>query len=186
MMAIVDLVGDIVARASEAVKKVIADETVRETGIFYQYGHLNDINNILKSYSNTAEYRAQKYPAVFLLQDFVETCVQSMTVEKQVNLQLLIVASSNRDYRAAERYEKVFKPVLYPVYDCLIGTIKRDKRLMLPYGDIEHTKIDRLLISGFQIRTQTGQTGNLFADFLDAIEINNMKLIIKKMCNYGL
>jgi hypothetical protein len=179
MITVVDLFRHIVGKTSDKVKDVIKSD------VFYQFGHIAEINNTLKSYSATAEFSKQKYPAIFLLQDFIEQKLENPAIETQVNLQLLIVAASDKSYRASERYEKVFKPVLYPVYETLIKVIKQDSRLINEYGNIPHNKIDRLLISGFQMKTQSG-TANLFSDYLDAIEINNLKLTIKKICNYGL
>jgi hypothetical protein len=186
MITVVDFFADTVRKTSDRVKTLITDEKIKETGVFYQYGHIEEIKNVLNAMSQTAAQRTRKYPAILLLQDFVERKSYQMHIETEVNLQLLIVMGSDTNYPASARYDKVFKPVLYPVYDSLMKSLYRDSRLATEYGGIPHNKIDRPNISGFQIRIQ-GKTEQLFYDCLDAIEINNLNLKIKKNCiNYGM
>jgi hypothetical protein len=174
---VVDFIGSMVAKTDVCLKKHTSLE------VFYQYGHVNEIEAILRSYSETEDFRKQKYPAIFLLTDFLERKGGNPDYETEAMLQLLIVAASGKDYRTAERYEKVFKPVLYPIYEVFMKQLKNDSRVVTKqYGELPHTKIDRSLVSGFQLKTQGGKTGNLFSDHLDAIEVNNLNLVIKKTC----
>jgi hypothetical protein len=175
MIAVVDLFGDLVAKTSALCEKSIG------TKVYYKFGHITEIDNTLVSYSATDEFRKQKYPCVMLLQDFLERKNTNTQLETEVNLQLLIVSESNKDWRSADRYTNVFKPVLYPIYETLIKVISKDGRLQNSYGPISHNKIDRPLINGFQIVVR-GATKNLFNDCLDAIEINNLTLKIKNLC----
>lgn len=176
MVAVVDYIGEVVKKTSEKVNNIIGSD------VFYQFGHITEINNTLQSYSKTAEFREQKYPAIFLLQDFAEKMGIDAKTETQVKLQLLIVAGSDKNYRAADRYEKVFKPILYPIYDTFIKTLNKDGRhLDVPYDGISHEKIDRLLLSDALVETTKGRA-NLFNDHLDAIEIRNLQLTILKTC----
>ncbi|MDR2653165.1 MAG: hypothetical protein LBC68_12800 [Prevotellaceae bacterium] len=180
-MIIVDYFSDIVAKTSEMVKTIITDEKIKKSGVFYQFGHIVEIDNILKTMSQTNEQREKKYPSILLLQDFLEKKGTQTGIDVEVNLQLLIVTGSDKDYRVSVRYEKIFKPILYPIYECLMKVLKRDGRLANGYGEIAHNKIDRPNISGFSIVVR-GQTKQLFYDCLDAIEINNLNLKIKKTC----
>jgi hypothetical protein len=181
MIAVVDLIGDIVAKTSNRIKQSSTNEILQEKGVFYQFGHIKEINNILVSFDKTTEYKKQKYPAILLLQDFIEKTVTKAPYVRQANLQLLIVAGSTSNNRTSQRYEKVFMPVLYPIYETFMKVLRNESRLYWEYGDIPHIKIDRPNISGFTIRQQ-GETKNLFSDFLDAIEINNLNINIKKLC----
>jgi hypothetical protein len=181
MIPAVDLFADIVNKTSEKVKEIISDEKVKQTGVFYQYGHITEIKNVLNTLSQTTAQREKKYPAILLLQDFSERKSYQMNIEAELSLQLLVVMGSHKDYPIRIRYDRVFKPILYPVYDCLIKVLNRDSRLATDYGGVPHNKIDRPNISGFQIRVQ-GKTEQLFYDCLDAIEINNLNLKIKKTC----
>jgi hypothetical protein len=176
MIAIVDFIGSIVGKTSVAVQQAIGKE------VFYFFGHPIEINNTLTSYSATDTFRKQKYPALFLFMDFAEKRNRQQGIEVETTLQLLIVAESNKDDRACDRYAKVFKPVLYPIYEQFIKKLQNDSSVWCPLnGFIAHEKIDRPLISGMQIRTVNGMK-NLFNDHLDAVEISNLQLTILKQC----
>jgi hypothetical protein len=178
MINVVDVIGEVVGKTSTAIEKSAGKK------VFYQYGHIIELDEILRSYSNsTKEFREQKYPAIFLLTDFLEKRDSRPDYETEAFLQLLIVAGSVKDYRTADRYREVFKPVLHPIYEAFIKQLEKDSRILKQkYGLIPHDFINRSLISGFQLRTQTGTTKNLFSDFIDAVEINNLNLIILKNC----
>jgi hypothetical protein len=113
MIPIVEIIGKIVGRTERAAMQAVSaysnNVELPLQGIKYQFGHIRDIGEILLSYSATAQYRLQKYPAIFLLQDFTERKGgnYSADVDCEVRLQLLIVAASAPTYRPAERYEKV-------------------------------------------------------------------------------
>jgi len=175
MIAVVDFIGNVVKTASLLTQKEIGKE------VFYQYGHIREINETLTSYSKTEEFRKQKYPAIFLLQDFAEKMGIDEQYETKVSLQLLIVSGSATEYRSADRYEKVFKPILYPIYSNFIKSLGQNPDLMKSYNGFPHEKIDRPLVSGALVETTKG-VANLFNDNLDAIEIRNLNLIILKKC----
>lgn len=176
MIAVVDYIGGIVAQTSEKVKPVIGSD------VFYKFGHIREIANVLQLDSKTEEFRAQKYPAIFLLQDFAERKGTDMEVETEATLQLLIVAGSTKDDRSADRYRKVFKPILYPIYEAFITTLNSDTRLLTAYSGVPHEKVDRPLISGALSEPTTGSNKNLFNDHLDAVEVRKLNLKILKNC----
>jgi hypothetical protein len=176
MIVIVDFIKSIVSKTSLAVQKKDGKP------VFYFFGHPIEISNILSSYSATEEFRKQKYPAICLMMDFAEKRNPKLVIEVEATLQLLIVAESNKDDRVADRYEKVFKPILYPIYETFIKQLQKDSNVWSPLnGFIPHEKIDRPLISGMQVKTING-IKNLFNDHLDAIEISNLHLTIFKTC----
>jgi hypothetical protein len=171
MIAVVDIIGDVVRATSKQVSKQHGFE------VFYQYGHIREISQTLQSYSETDRFRSKKYPAVFLLQDFAER-MGARYGEAVVRLVLLIVADSSNVYRSSDRYEKVFNPVLYPIYDELMRQIVKDSRINTPYGGPPHEKIDRLFLSNALVDHTTKGEGLMFSDYLDAIEIRGLELNI--------
>jgi hypothetical protein len=87
---------------------------------------------------------------------------------------------TKQDYTAAERYENTFKTELYPIYLELISQIKKHNAFQIDNGNILHTKIDRLF---WGKQATNGNDANKGGDFIDAIEIRNMKLkILKQSC----
>ena len=177
MTAVVDFIGEIVAKTSAKVKPNIGKD------VFYQYGNLINIDNILVSYSQTAAFREKKYPAIFLIKKFTESKEKDPDIETEASLQLLIVMDTSVNYREADREEKVFKPILYPIYETFIKQLKKDSRVKLQkFGLLPHNKTDCSLISSeYQVQTARG-TKNLFTDNLDAIYISNLKLTLLKTC----
>ncbi|MDR1155073.1 MAG: hypothetical protein LBL04_10190 [Bacteroidales bacterium] len=178
MINVVDVICEIVGKTSAVVEKSTGKK------VFYQYGNIIELDGILQSYSNsTKEFREQKYPAIFLLTDFRERRNSHPDYETEAFLQLLIVEGSMKEYSTADRYGKVFKPVLHPIYEAFIKQLEKDSRIVKQkYGVLPHDFINRSLISGFELRTQSGKTKNLFSDYIDAVEINNLNLIILKNC----
>jgi hypothetical protein len=175
MIAVVDVIGDVVSATSAEVSKRYG------FNVFYQYGHIREISQTLQSYSATSEYRAKKYPAVFLLQDFAER-MGAKGGEVSVRLMLLIVAASGSGYRSQERYTKVFKPVLYPIYGELMQQIGKDSRIRTPYGVAPHEKIDRPFLSNALVEYTTKGEALLFNDCLDAVELRALELKIREQC----
>ena len=173
MTAIVDYISEMVQKTSDKISDVIGAE------LFYSYGHILEINNSFSSCSNTEDFRKQKYPVILLLQDFAEKMGIDQTIETQVKLQILIIAESDKNYSAADRYAKVFKPVLYPIYETFIKILNKDGRLVTPYSGVPHEKIDRPLLADAFVETTKGKA-KFFNDFLDAIEIRNLQITILK------
>jgi hypothetical protein len=129
----------------------------------------------LKQKDKSQTYRFQKYPLIALFQDFAEV-KGPIGFEREVNLHLIIAKGTKSEYKAKDRYEHNFKPFLYPVYESLLEEINREKRFQT-YGSnrIEHTKWDRLFWGRNGL---FGNQSNVFNDFLDVIEIKNLKLKI--------
>jgi len=140
--------------------------------LYYQHGHIIEIDNTLKSKSKTINLRDKKYPLIMLLQPFNESKVQGHT---ELSLRLIICTGTKSDIVASERYSKVFKPVLVPVYDALIEEIANGGYFFID-GDIQnppHNRIDRPF---YGVDTSNGNVRYLMSDKLDAIEITDLQL----------
>jgi hypothetical protein len=98
----------------------------------------------------------------------------------ELNLQLIIATDTSANYTMQERRDKSFLPILYPIYAELLNQFSKSSLLTMAYN-ISHTKIDRPYW-GVQSGLGNG-TGNLFNDFIDAIQIKNFKVNVKrKIC----
>lgn len=171
---IVDDIGKIV----EAMKgPVFSDEFGPEfTGKeipFYRYGHRVEIARLLDEQNRkTGAQKVQKYPLIALRLDTSEQISGNIW---HFNLNIAIVEWTDKNYVADQRYENVFKPVLYPLYERFMEALKQSGLFfwenMGAYPP--HTKIDRLYYG------TSGSEGNqkrVFSDPLDAIEILDLKL----------
>lgn len=144
-------------------------------GVHFEHGHPIEIVETLSQKDKAGiEFSFKKYPLVCLFQDFVEDVSNNYIVS--ANLHIVICNSTKSDYKAKERYENNFKPIIYPIYDELFNQFQKN-------GDIigyfpEHKKIDRLFWGKESIY---GNKANIFEDYLDAVEIINLKLNLNKI-----
>ncbi|MDR1594298.1 MAG: hypothetical protein LBS43_07440 [Prevotellaceae bacterium] len=165
----------------DIVRKVVAATAKRYGGdVFFFHGHIREIASELTERSRTAEYRKQKYPCIMLLEDFRETHATGKAWDMEAALQLLIVASSDQNYTPDTRIEKVFAQVLYPVYDAFIESLKSSIHIQsIPESNLKYQKIDRhRCTSAFNEAAKSQGLATLFADHLDAVELNlDLKLI---------
>jgi hypothetical protein len=146
---------------------------------FYMYGHRMEINKRLLDKDKDKVYKYQKYPLIALRLDIPET------VDKGIwsySLNVLIMNFTDKKWNAEERYEHIFKPVLYPLYqrflqeiaDC--GLFQWEGNLLTP----DHTKIDRPF---WGTASDEGNVKHIFDDPIDAIEIQGLKLLRQENLN---
>jgi hypothetical protein len=138
----------------------------------YMYGHIPEINTRLQLKQTDPVNRDKKYPLVILRLDAVSDVVGDMV---KYNLNLAIVNRTDQNYNAEQRLERVFKPILYPLFELFFEALQKSPLFMWP-GDLRyppHTKIDR-----YYWGTQSGAVNvkNIMSDPIDAIEIQNLKI----------
>lgn len=143
--------------------------------INFHHGHPLEIVNLLKQATHLESVKFEQFPAVCLFQDFPEKFVDAG--EREAELNLVIVIDTVRTYEASQRYTYTFKPILYPLYDLFMSALAESGSISGTYFD--HTKTDRLYWGKSGLY---GNTGNLFNDFIDAIEIEKLRLKILKTC----
>lgn len=147
--------------------------------VFFDYGHYNEVVKNLNIKKGSISSKANRYPLIWLIMDFEERKGKTLGVYAELNANLLIAVPTNTNYTMGQRKEKVFLPRLYPIYEQLLRQISKSPAFRMPPIDrIEHTKIDRPYWGG-QDRMGMGDA-NLFEDFIDAVQIKNMKLFVRK------
>lgn len=147
--------------------------------VFFFYGHMLEITNILKERDNaTGPLKYQKYPAIILKLDTESRYNGNYQSFEYDNVTVFIVNITNKTYRAKDRIDNNFDPILYPLYESFITELKKHKNIIVNEGNYAHTKTDRFFW-GSQINDNS--TENIFGDFLDAIEIKQLSLAVKKI-----
>lgn len=172
MNYLVDDIGTVVtAMRSQAVK--LWDENPSSpvaTTPYYLYGHRMEINKELLAKDKSKTLKYQKYPLVALRMDFPEEHRNGLI---EFTLNMAILQKTDENYNTAQRYENVFKPVLYPLLESFWVQL-RNSGLFIWEGDLpEHTKLDRPY---WGISETEGNVRNIFSDPLDAIELIDLKL----------
>lgn len=138
----------------------------------YLDGHPTEINLRLIEKGKDSVYKFKRYPLIALRLDVQEE-VYSGLIHYRLNLG--IFAFTDKNYTSAQRREKVFKPILYPLYDEFLRQLKLSG-LFLWSGELKipkHKKFDRYF---YGTGTDNGNTKNIFADPLDAIEILDLEI----------
>lgn len=141
--------------------------------INYHYGHPLEIINTFKSKGHSEGYGREVFPAICLFQPIPEKHV--IGDYRTAKLNMVIVTDTKREYEASQRYTYTFKPVLIPLYEMLFEQMKCSGTIEVTednYDYVEHLFWGK---NGLY-----GNTSNIFNDFVDAIEINNLNIQILK------
>lgn len=147
------------------------------TGVHFKYGHPNDIKNelLLKGKVNPE----QKYPLIVLFEDF-KLAHRQPGITGIATLTMIILMTSQKAYTRQERENRVFIPVLRPIYEEFLKQLKLSGKFMIyDESTIRHDQIDRPHW-GDPEHYKTGPKGNesyIFQDCLDGIELSNLQLI---------
>jgi len=93
------------------------------------------------------------------------------------DLNIIIAVNTSPDYTSENRYDNSFRTTLYPLYDLLIKHIVKSKWFInVDPGLVPHNKIDRLYWGRNGLYNNES---NVFNDYIDAIEIQNLSLELR-------
>lgn len=148
------------------------------TAVHYQFGHPLEIIKTIGEFDGGTTSIYDKYPLVaFFLDSTVDRGRQiGIYGEQSINI-AIIRACKDPNQTAEERDEFNFIPVLTPIYMELMEQIslRGDLFKIQSVEQIEHKMTNRYY---WGKKGLFGNEGNIFNDWVDAIEINNMKLTI--------
>lgn len=149
--------------------------------IQYMHGHYKEIVQRLQEKTDSISQRNAKYPLVVLFQDFRIERGGRLDLYGTTKLNLIIANSTEPKYYTADRYTKNFKPVLYPIYWELMAQLRNHKQFEFKNQDeIKHTVIERVFWGKEGLY---GADGNIFNDYLDCLELQNLEITIRKKQN---
>lgn len=145
--------------------------------INYMYGHPVEIVNTFSEAAQNQTAHAGMFPAICLMLD-VEEQMNAGGYASMSTPTIILVTLTKPEYKAANRKTNSFEATLYPMYEMFLKALRASPDLTI--GDMaEHRKIDRFY---WGAKGLYGNTGNMFNDFIDAIEINNIEIKIFKTC----
>lgn len=166
MNVIVDDIKAVVKRMNES--EIFCDPK-RE--IYYLYGTPRYIANKLLEKDDDRVHKYQKYPLVAL---FLGTAEDHEDGVIKYSLRVgFYEFSTNEDIDT--RYDKVFKKVLYPIYESFLTELN-DSGLFLWPGDLlqpDHIKVDRPF---WGTEGQQGNEAYIFNDPLDGLELHQLQI----------
>ena len=170
----VDVFEDIVTDVRTDADKPVSLDTDEP---FYMHGHPLEIINTLSMKDKNDVHKFNKFPLITLFQDFTEVIGENQAIRSSAELNIVIAMNTSQDYLAEERYDNTLRTVLYPLYDLLIKHIEQSGWFKdVGPGLVPHDKIDRLYWGRSGLY---GNEGNIFNDYIDAIEIRNLQLELR-------
>ncbi len=143
--------------------------------VFYSFGTIDELNENLAQLGKTASGQTKKFPLLFLVVDIKEPkgFVGDYT---DLKLRLAIINQTSKTFKAAERLEQNFKPIIMPIYRELLNQITLSGGIFLGASSadqIKHTAIRRYY---WGRETASGNTANKLNDYVDGLEIDNLEL----------
>lgn len=173
MNCIVDDIDQVIASMRQ-VNEITSyfDPTIKDLIPFSDAGHRLAVANKLLEKDRDSVFKYQKYPLIALFMDVPEQVVDGMI---HYSLVVGIFNLTDANYTVQQRYEKNFKPILYPLYKQFLTNL-RTVGCFAWQGDQTfppHTKLDRPFWG--KVYDQ-GNEGYIFNDRLDCIEITDLKI----------
>jgi hypothetical protein len=175
---LVDILRDVVAATQAAYRVQKGDNNLTVT---YMHGPIEEIEANLIEIAGAKGLPGytgpSKYPLIAVVQDFPEDRPGPGGYYSQTTLPIVIIATlTDNKYKAEKRYTETFVPTLYPLYELFLQSLARDGRLAQnDPTEIPHRKFDRLYYGRAKFGTQ-------LADYVDAIEIQNLRLTVRQFC----
>lgn len=165
---IVDVLRDVVAATSTVLLTTLQAVDPLITGIKFEYGHKNDINERIIAYGNQ---RINFCPMVCLFEDY-KLKHGDKNLTGITNLIMVIIYYSKPDITRVQREENVFRPILYPVYLELLNQLKLSGAFSIyDVTSIKHDQINRPHWGDPELYKEYPLKG-----VFDGIELNNLQL----------
>lgn len=163
-----DLIGAVVAKVDAVIFSKL------NFHVYYDFGHHQEIMRQLQFKTENPD-QPKKYPLVWLVTPFVEERGGTDNLYARARLRFVIAHDTEQTYSMAERRDNVFKPILYPVYFELLRQLGKSQAFTLA-GEPPHRKMD------VQIARLDNPDKNLFNDFVDVIDIQNLVIPVNNIC----
>lgn len=170
-----DDLATLVSRVSTSILSELQEVQPTIEGVFFKFGTVRELNESLIQLGKTDSGKTKKYPLVFLFVDVREP-MGIVSGYESLRLRLAIINFTSPTFKAAERLENNFKPIIMPVYRELLRQISLAGDMFIGASapdNINHTAIRRYY---WGTEVQNSHDGNPFPDFIDGLEIDNLEL----------
>lgn len=174
-----DIIGDVVNLVETSILETIkASETTVLGGtkiqqIRYSKSSYNELLETLAQADGSGEERFNKYPLVHLVQDVVVERGSEVGIFGTASLNIVFIHQTEQTYKVEDRDEKVFKPVLWPMYFDFLAQLYNSKWFVTSdSGEYRHQVIKRAYWGNRKLKSSE----LILNDFVDAIEVRNLQL----------
>lgn len=147
-------------------------------GVNFLYGKPAEIIGTLANKTKSETEKYSKYPLVALFFDFPEKLNPRSGIEVEATLSGVICTSNTKYKETVKSLDYSFKSVLVPILETLQDAIVKDARIAQKRVIDLEMKITRRPYwgSGMGLKYYSNGKENIFADYLDAIEFENLKI----------
>ena len=156
-----------------AIPKVIND-VVNSMELTVKFKHgtwLHLMSLLVDEKTSTKAIKNSMYPLIMLIHDFEERRNNGFLT---VNLDLIIVQSSDPNYSYSERYDINYLPTLYPLYKEFMTCLMQNENILTNGVQVpNHTKIDALNMG---VNDNNGKISYQLPDYLDGLIIRGLEL----------
>lgn len=166
-MELVDIFREVVQKVEGQVLEKLKVVDANIETVHYEHGHYTEIHETLRQFEESPAHYNKKYPLIALIEDIPAKVDNGI---KEYRYSVIICYSSRNDAKSKDRYAEVINPILNPIYEALIRNML-DSGYFMGY-DIPHEKIIRPYMGS---PGKMGNNANIFSDFLDAIELRNVR-----------
>lgn len=144
-------------------------------GVFFEFGTPIELIETMTQLGKTDSGKTKKYPLIFLFVD-VDEPKGYVGDYANLSLRLAILNFTSPTFKAKERLEKNFKPIIMPVYYEFLRQLSLDGKAFLGNGEVENLRHTATRRYYWGNAGEGGNTANKLGDFVDGLEIRNLEL----------
>lgn len=187
LVFIEDIIEDVVEKTSNKVLSLIqANETAALgstliEGIRYSKSSFDELIETLAQADGSTEEQTKKYPLIHLVQDLIIKRGETVGVFGSGNFGIVFIHQTVNTYKIEDRDAKVFKPVLWPMYEEFNNQLRKSKWIFgsdVATGEFRHTLIKR----AFWGNRKLEGSKLILNDFVDALEMRDLHLKYYSNC----
>lgn len=149
----------------------------------FQHGYVQELNQTLTQWEKSPTKSSMKFPLVWLAEPFTISRGLNIGLYGEADIDLYIINTTRKDWKAKERMDNNFKPVIYPIYreilnqftliptfvHVAVDQIKHVTTNRYFWGDnnksVLNDVIDCMKVSGLQLRIADKQNCEILSNF---------------------
>lgn len=141
----------------------------------FQYGFIDELNETLIQMEKDPAQYAGKFPLIWLEEPFTINRDKSLFFGS-ANVNLYVINSTTKTWKAAERMENNYKPILYPIYRELLKQIC----LSDAFAEVADSNLKHTVMKGYYWGEAQRSVLN---DAVDCLKIGSLELLINTNTN---
>jgi len=141
---------------------------------YFVFGSYAELMEWLKNRNDSKTFKNQRFPLVALIDYGTESISNQENIYEETNLYMILLTPTDVNWTNTRRLQESFIKTLYPLYYELIYEFKRNKDKffhIMPSDKPLHEKTDCFFVG-------SEKSQNIINEFVDAIEIKNLKIKI--------